>query len=151
MLNSELCDVHHHDFRQTTMLHTLYIDQVKNLKIFTLHNIWAIYYRGQLNSQLLIGVYSKHSGAFRFISFRARRLSIGFPRPAFSAAWSMPPCALQCKTKNQMIYDLITLKTNPKKWSYNSIRLSFTFSLGHRSIFHILPFIHETMLLRYSD
>ena len=29
-----------------------------------------------------------------------------------------------------MIYDLITLKTNPEKWSYNNLRLSFTFSLG---------------------
>ena len=29
-----------------------------------------------------------------------------------------------------MIYDLITLKTNPEKWSYNNLKLSFTFSLG---------------------
>ena len=29
-----------------------------------------------------------------------------------------------------MINDLITLKTNPKKWSYNNLRLLFTFSLG---------------------
>ena len=28
-----------------------------------------------------------------------------------------------------MIYDLITLKTNPEKWIYNNLRLSFTFSL----------------------
>ena len=38
----ERYDVHHHDFKQAAMLHPLYIDQVKNLKSFTLQNIWVI-------------------------------------------------------------------------------------------------------------
>ena len=56
-----------------------------------------------------------------------------------------------------MIYDLITLKTNPKKWSYNNMRLLFTFSLGLLLVkasslsFLYTAVIHETVVLNYSD
>ena len=39
-------------------------------------------------------------GPFWLISFCARHMSIGFPRPTFLAAWWIPPCVLQFKRKS---------------------------------------------------
>ena len=68
-------------------------------------------------------------GPFWFVSFRARRMLIGFQRPDFKQPGQYQ-LALYNLKQNQMIYDLITLKTHPEKWSYYNLRLSFTFSLG---------------------